>query len=136
MTRSLLAKIYRYTCIYSYTCACLYLHIFLCIHLYVPLYAKVCHTVLVLMLMLITYLLFCIFYIDKSTYFCRSKDIWTSLCFRTFIQEINIVIQILISRKWEFCGPSGNNPLQHIDMVLFDEQVSINIHSTSAVFSL
>jgi hypothetical protein len=46
------------------------------------------------------------------------------------------VIQILISRKWEFCGPSGNNPLQHIDMVLFDEQVSINIHSTSAVFSL
>jgi hypothetical protein len=52
------------------------------------------------------------------------------------LRNKHTIIQVLISRKWEFRGPSGNNPLQHIDMVLFDEQVSINIHSTSAVFSL
>jgi hypothetical protein len=94
MTVSLLTKIYTYVCVYIcvcacvYRCACIHLQMFLYIHLYVDFYAKVCYTILVLMLMLITYILFCTFYIDKSTYFCRNKDIWSSLCFQTFIQEI------------------------------------------------
>jgi maltooligosyltrehalose synthase len=31
-------------------------------------------------------------------------------------------IQVLISRKWEFHGSSGNDTLQHVDMVLVDAQ--------------
>jgi hypothetical protein len=43
------------------------------------------------------------------------------------------VIQVLVSRKWEFRGSSSTNPLQHIDMVLVDDQVSMNIHTSSAI---
>jgi hypothetical protein len=82
MTVSLLAEIYTYEYIYIY----IYTHT----HMYLDFYAKVCYTVLVLMLMLITYILYCTFYKDRSSYFCKDKDIWSSLCFRTFIQEINI----------------------------------------------
>jgi hypothetical protein len=49
------------------------------------------------------------------------------------LRNKHTIIQVLISRKWEFRGSSGSNPLQHIDMVLVDDQVSINIHTASAI---
>jgi maltooligosyltrehalose synthase len=36
-------------------------------------------------------------------------------------------IQVLISRKWEFRGSSGNDSLQYVDMVLVDARVSIHM---------
>jgi hypothetical protein len=85
------------------------------------------------MLKLITYLLFCTFYMHRSTYFCRNKDMEFTLLSNIHPRNRHIVIQVLISRKWEFRGSSGSNPLQHIDMVLVDDQVSINIHTASAI---
>jgi hypothetical protein len=35
----------------------------------------------------------------------------------------NAVIQVNISRKWEFRGGKDNGPLPHIDLVLADNEV-------------
>jgi hypothetical protein len=37
--------------------------------------------------------------------------------------DIHAVIQVLIIRKWDFRGMIDNGPVQHVDMVLADEQV-------------
>jgi hypothetical protein len=37
--------------------------------------------------------------------------------------DIHAVIRVLVIRKWDFQGISDTSPVQHVDMVLADEQV-------------
>ena len=46
------------------------------------------------------------------------------------------LVRVHISRKWEFRGGSDDGALQHIDMVLTDEQVLNKISRTKIVTSL
>jgi hypothetical protein len=36
----------------------------------------------------------------------------------------HVTIQVRVTRKWLFRGANDNAPLQHIDMVLSDQEVS------------
>jgi hypothetical protein len=36
----------------------------------------------------------------------------------------NAVVQVQVLRKWEFRGGKDSGPLQHIDMVLVDHEVT------------
>jgi hypothetical protein len=38
-------------------------------------------------------------------------------------QSTNVVIRVCVIRKWEFRGATNDGPLQHINLVLADEQV-------------
>jgi hypothetical protein len=38
-------------------------------------------------------------------------------------QSTNVVIRVRVIRKWEFRGATNDGPLQHINLVLADEQV-------------
>jgi hypothetical protein len=37
--------------------------------------------------------------------------------------DVNSAVRVRVVRKWEFRGLSNNGPVQHVDMVLTDDEV-------------
>jgi hypothetical protein len=50
--------------------------------------------------------------------------------------DVNTAVRVHVVRKWNFQGLSDNGPVQHVDMVLADEEVCFFLCSTTTTHKL